>query len=403
MPFKNIDEALSYIMSAKASYFTYEQFKELCHSFNDPQNDFYTVHVAGTNGKGSTVAYLRDLLIAYGYKVGTYTSPHYICHQDRIRINNINIPDDIFLRLANKYYDVMMDKKLSMFQIDYLIMCDYFKEEHVDMAIVEVGLGGRLDATNVVDNTELSIITTIGYDHMEKLGDTLEKICIEKCGIIKQNSKTLIGKLNDNCKKIALDICKERNNIFHEIKDYKDLGNRSFIYDGQEYSLESYARYQLHNASLALEALNIISKDLDFKVDYEKNYKALKSSVWQCRFEIVHDNPRIILDGGHNIHGIEALCESFDQFEGSKCIIFSALKRKEYKKMVDKLKKHCDELIITTFENNEVIDLDSFTDEKCYEDYKEAIDYAVRRYDNILICGSLYFMSEIVANCHFDL
>ena len=401
MMFNNIDEALDWIQNRRNTGHTFDNFKCVCNKINNPQNDFYTIHVAGTDGKGSTVAFLRDALMSHGFKVGTLQSPHYITHLDRIRINNVNIPESIFLSILNKNYSFFIENDMSMFEMDYLIMCEYFKMEKVDFAIVEVGIGGRLDATNVVDNTKLSIITTIGYDHMELLGDTLEKICFEKCGIIKNNSKILIGHLNDECKKVVIDESRKHNAEYYELGDYIDLGDRRFIYEQQEYKITSYADYQLHNASLAIKAFDIVCDDCDIEIDRDKLKYAIANSVWQNRFEIVKENPRVILDGAHNIHGVEALCKSFDKFNGSKCIVFSALKRKEYIKMVEMLKEHADELIITSFANYGVIDLEEFAEYNTCDSYIDAIDYAIKNYDNILICGSLYFLSDVVLNYKF--
>ena len=399
--FKTIEEGIDWIQSRRNTGHTFDNFKQVCNSIGNPQNSFYTIHVAGTDGKGSTVAYLRDLLMNQGYKVGTLQSPHYITHLDRIRINNQNIPADIFLNILNKNYDFFINNDMSMFEMDYLIMCEYFKNENIDFAIIEVGIGGRLDATNVVDNTKLSIITTIGYDHMELLGDTLPLICKEKCGIIKNNSKVLIGHLNEECKKVVKDVAKEKNAEYIELQEYKDLGNRQFEYEGNVYSIFSYADYQLHNACLSLKAFNIIAKDYGINVDNEKVKYSLANTLWQNRFEIVKQNPTVILDGAHNIHGIEAVCKSFDKFDGSKCIVFSALKRKEYKKMAETLKEHCDKLIITTFDSYGVIDINDFKMFDTNDSYIDAIDYAIKNYENVLICGSLYFLSDVVLNYRF--
>ena len=401
MMFNNIDEAIDWI-TKKREKFSFENFKELCHEYGDRQDCFYTIHVAGTNGKGSFVSYLCDLLMSQGYKVGTFTSPHYLTHLDRIRINKQNIPADKFLEIINRHADMFEEKKLTMFEMDFLIMCDYFHEEDVDFAIVETGLGGRLDATNALNDTALSVITTIGYDHMELLGDTLEEICFEKCGIIKDNSKVLVGKLEESCIEVVRKQCELHNSTLYLLDDYKQTGDRKFTFHEREYELSSYATYQFHNASLAIQALEIIAADSHFVIDYTEVEKALYFSIWHCRFEIVRENPRVILDGAHNIHGIEALVNSFDQFSGSKCIIFSALKRKEYMKMVAILNEHCDELYITTFENNEVIDLDDFREFRTFDDFKEAIDEAMKYFDNILIYGSLYFLSDVVINYKFN-
>ena len=399
--FNTIEEAIDWIQNRRNTGHTFEHFKNVCDSINNPQNNFYTIHVAGTNGKGSTVAYLRDLLMNHGYKVGTLQSPHYITHLDRIRVNNKNIPGDVFLKILNDNYDFYIDNDMSMFEIDYLIMCEYFKKENIDFAIVEVGIGGRLDATNVVDNTKLSIITTIGYDHMELLGDTLEKICKEKCGIIKDNSKLLIGDLPLECKDVARNEAAKHNSKYYELGSFENLGNRSFRYENETYAIGSYADYQLHNACLSLKAFKIIAEDYGIKESNEIIKSSLNNTLWQNRFEIVKDNPLVILDGAHNIHGIDAVCKSFDKFNGKKCIVFSALKRKEYKKMVDMLNSHCDELIITSFDNYGVIDINEFVNYKKYDSYVDAIDYAISNYDVVLICGSLYFLSDVVLNYKF--
>lgn len=399
--FKNIDEAIAWIVEQRNDNSTFEHFKDVCNSIGNPQNDFYTIHVAGTDGKGSTVTFIRDLLMSQGYKVGTLQSPHYLIHQDRIRVDNVNITDEAFLRILNDKYDFFMANNLSMFEMDYLIMCQYFKECNIDFAVVEVGLGGRLDSTNVIDNTKLSIITTIGYDHMDRLGNTLEKICAEKCGIIKDNSKVLIGKLNDNLQTQVKQCAELYHCQFYQIDEYEDLGDRQFLLNGEVYKLTSYAKYQLHNAALSLKAFDIISKDYGFKIDLEKAKMALSKTVWPCRFELVCEKPNIILDGGHNIHGVTALCESIDTLSGSKCVIFSALKRKEYNKMIEMLDRHCDELIITQFAYPGVIDLKDFKNYHCEEDFCKAIDDAKPKYDNIIICGSLYFLSDVVHKYKF--
>lgn len=400
--FTNIDEALNWVTARRNTGHTFAKFKEVCSGIGDPQNNFYTIHVAGTNGKGSTVSYLRDLLMSQGYKVGTLQSPHYITHLDRIRVNNQNIPAETFLSLLNKYYDWFVLNDLSMFEIDYLIMCYYFEQEKVDFAIVEVGIGGRLDATNVVDNTKLSIITTIGFDHMELLGDTLPKICKEKCGIIKQNSKILTGFLDPSCNSVVQEEARKNRSKFYELDEFDILDDRKFRYQNEEYEIASYAKYQIHNACLALKAFKLVSEDVGFSIDINKAKDALSKTIWQNRFEIVKENPRVILDGAHNPHGIEAAVSSFKQFKGSKCIVFSALRRKDYKNMVEILDRSCDELVITSFDNTGVIDIGEFDNHKTYKNYIEAIDYAIANYENILVCGSLYFLSDVVLNYKFN-
>ena len=400
MMFTNIDDAISWITNRRNENSTFEGFKAVCESLGNPQDSFYTIHVTGTDGKGSTVTYLRDLLMNHGLKVGTLQSPHYLVHQDRIRINNINIADEAFLRILNKHYDFFIEKNLNMFEMDFLIMADYFKENKVDVAIVEVGIGGRLDATNTINNTKLSIITTIGYDHMERLGNTLEEICFEKCGIIKNNSQILVGHIEDNLKKLVKQIASERKSKYYELGKYKDLGDRHYEFEDDDYYLSSFAKYQMHNSALALKAFELIANDLNINIDKAVVKKSIRETKWPCRFELVREKPNIFLDGAHNIHGIEALCESIDSLKGSKCIIFSALKRKEYDKMLEMLYKHSNELVLTTFNYSGVFDINEYKDGKytinC--DYEDAINEAIKKFDNIIICGSLYFLSDVVSN-----
>ena len=149
--FTDIQEAIDWLIKRRNNNYSFEHFKEVCHKIGDPQNHLYQIHVAGTDGKGSTVNYLAALLRSQGYKVGTFTSPHYLTHLDRIRIDDMPIPEDIFLSILNEGLPFYLENDLSMFEIDYLIMCRYFKEARVDVAVVEVGLGGRLDSTNVVE------------------------------------------------------------------------------------------------------------------------------------------------------------------------------------------------------------------------------------------------------------
>lgn len=393
--FNNIDEALDWIVQRKRNNHSFLDFKKLNERLGNSADKLKIIHVAGTNGKGSTITMLRDFLINNGYKVATLQSPHFLTHLDRIRINNINIPEEVFVDKINKYYDLSISENLGMFEIDFLVAIDYFIEEEVDFALIEVGIGGRLDSTNVIKKPLLSIITNIGLDHQDMLGFTLESICKEKCGIIKKDSKTLVGYLDDKLKAIALDTCKKLNNTYHEVSPVLALNDHLFEYKGIVYSLSSMALYQVYNAALALEAYDILVKDYGINYDLAKIKKALRDFFWPGRFEIVCKKPLMIIDGAHNKPGVEALMETFDLLKGTKCIIFSALKRKDYSQMYDILNKHCDEIIVTSFNIQGSIEESDIKGDCYYKNYKEAIEYAKTRYENILICGSLYFISDV--------
>ena len=195
--FTEVDQALEWVMSRHGHSHDPEEMKQILAEAGSPQNTFGTVHAAGTNGKGSFVNYLSDILISQGRKTGMFTSPHLISHLDRIRIDGKWIPGETFMAYLNRYYDLITEQNLSMFEIDVLIAFSWFRDEHVDIAVIECGLGGRYDSTNVLDKPELSVITTVGFDHMERLGDTLGKIAWQKAGIIRDDSRILAGNIPD--------------------------------------------------------------------------------------------------------------------------------------------------------------------------------------------------------------
>ena len=400
--FNTIEEAIDFVQTRPRGEIKFDVFKEICQKLGNPQNGFKYIHVTGTNGKGSTITFLRDLLVSHGFKVGTLQSPHFITHLDRIRVNGENIDEDFFLDSVNKNYDFYIKNNIGMFEIDYLVALDYFKKQNVDFVLIEVGIGGRLDSTNVVDDTTLSIITSISLDHTELLGDTIEKICIEKSGIIKNNSDVVTPRLQDSLIGIVRNKANLTNSKYHIVEDAEVKNDGSFIYKGNEYRLNTNAKYQISNACLALESLDILSKKFHFEINDKKVKDVLLKFVWRGRYDVVSSNPKIILDGAHNIEGITKLMESFDNEKGRKLIVFSALKRKSFKEMNELLRNHCDKYVVTTFDypgSIEKSDLDNgieFT-----ENYKEYINNNKVNYDVILICGSLYFISDVVNKLSF--
>ncbi|MBQ1476968.1 MAG: bifunctional folylpolyglutamate synthase/dihydrofolate synthase [Erysipelotrichaceae bacterium] len=396
--FTTVQESLDWVMNRRKGEMQFADFQRVMKKLGDPQDQLKVIHVTGTNGKGSTVAYLRDLLVCQGYKVGTLQSPHYITHLDRIRINGENIPGEVFLRLVNQYYDFFTEEGLGMFEIDYILMVSWFLEEKVDFAITEVGIGGRLDSTNVIHHPILSLITNVGYDHMEKLGDTLEKICFEKCGIIKENSAVLAGDLSEDLKRIVKDTAIERHASYHELSDWHKEGDQSFSYKGETYEISSLADYQLKNAVMALEAFFLTAQIEGIGYDPEKVKEALKKTSWPGRFELLCKQPLIVMDGAHNTHGMKALIASVDALKGRKLVIFSALKRKEYGKMLQMWEGHCDKLVLTSFPypgKSGSIGREEAQGYEYTEDYISYIQEHVKDYDVILLCGSLYFISDI--------
>ena len=400
MKFTNIDDGLNWIMQKRREHASFEEFKEVMRMLGDPQNDFKLIHVGGTNGKGSLTCYIMNILKSLGYKVGTLTSPHYRTHLDRIRINNDNIDPKSFLDILNKYYAFFNEHHLSMFEMDYIIMCEYFKKEQVDFVITEVGMGGRLDSTNVVDHPLLSIIVTIGHDHMKELGDTLEKITYEKCGIIKDDSIVLAGRIAPELLKIIKSEADRHHAEYHTLGTYQKVAAGCLKYKDEIYHLKSLADYQLHNSALALEAVKILSDHGLTHYDLAKIKEGLYKSEWSGRFEVVAHDPLIIIDGAHNLEGAKALKDSLANIKKSKAIIYSALKRKDYQSMLSELKGAGD-IYLTTFDHKEVFDHQKAAKDnglEYYDNLMTALNSLKDKYECIVICGSLYFLSDFITN-----
>lgn len=387
--FNEIDEALDFVMNRKNRGRGLTVFKQCLGELNNFQNQLRVIHIAGTNGKGSTTHFLMDVYKHNGYKVGTYTSPHLFSHLDRIRINDEWISEKDFLKYLNEYYEIIDKYDLSMFEIDTLIMIRYFIDEQVDLAIVEVGLGGRLDSTNIFDDPICSIITNIGYDHMDRLGNTIEEIAAEKAGIIRKDHKVFTGKMRIE----ALNVIKEKADLLIEYDES--------IWD-DNISLENKALYQKENICLVLNVL----KHLNY--EYQKDlYDVLSQSIWQGRFETVSVDPKIIVDGAHNEDGVEALVKSLKMSNEKYVIVFVAMKDKNGPLMIEKLKPFASNFIVTEINMprcSKAEDLKCFEDIIVEKNCDKAFELALELSDNnpILMCGSLYFVSWVMGKIKYQ-
>lgn len=365
--------------------------------YGDPQEQMAVIHVAGTNGKGSTVNYLKDILTALGYRVGTFTSPHLISHFDRIRINDRWIPEERFNAYVEELAEDIDALDLGMFEIDTLISLLWFREEKVDFAILECGIGGRLSNTNVMTKPLLEIITTIGRDHTAMLGERIEQIAFEKAGIIMPSSACAVGFLLPQAETVIRAHAVRRHaRISSPKRNYRDLGEGRFVYRGMTYTVQG-AAYQKHNAALALHAAWLMGID----IRDQRVIDAVASSQWLGRFETVSKEPMIIIDGAHNEEGIRALCDSLSVLPHPLRIVFSALRDKPGRQMAAMLKKCCDVLYITEFSFYRADRLEdlSVEDARVFADWKEALREAAA-YDEAgctVVTGSLYFVSQVRA------
>lgn len=288
---------------------------QLLHKLGDPQDTLQFVHIAGTNGKGSVAEYCTNALKASGYKVGTLTSPYIRRYEDRIRLCGREIPADALCRCCQKTAAVSGDAPYSQFEITMAIALLYFAEEKADIVVLETGIGGLMDSTNIIQPPLCAVITAVSMDHMQILGSTIEEIAAQKAGIIKTGSHVI---LSDDSKPRALEILRKTAVEKHcpccipdftacEVTECGIAGSR-FRYKGLEYSLKMGGMHQIHNALTALEVLEAL-RQKGFSIPKETAYAGLAETSVPARIQILHRDPLVLLDGGHNADGVGALTD----------------------------------------------------------------------------------------------
>jgi dihydrofolate synthase/folylpolyglutamate synthase len=360
------DAALAFIRSTLkfGSKLGLETIGILLERLGNPQKKLKCVHVAGTNGKGSTSAFLSHILKNAGYKTGLYTSPFIYEFNERIQIDNQNIPDGDFVdcvgavKRAIERMVAEGKNHPTEFEIITAAAFLYFARQACDVAIAEVGMGGRFDATNVIEKPLLSVITKISFDHMEYLGDTLGKIAFEKCGIIKEGAPCLSCAAQDAAARAVIErIADERKSpLFYSRAD--KITRRETGLSGTAFSYKSYedlkipllGAYQVENAVTAIEAAEFLRRGKSgFAISDEAIYSGLLETEWPGRLEVIGEKPLFILDGSHNFDGVCAFCESARLYaEGKrKIFIFGMLRDKEYEKAIEKIAPLADVLIAT--------------------------------------------------------
>ncbi|MCR5795704.1 MAG: bifunctional folylpolyglutamate synthase/dihydrofolate synthase [Solobacterium sp.] len=380
-----------WVMARKNRYHGLSFLKNACREAGDPQRDLRIVHITGTNGKGSTVNYLRDILMSEGYRVGTFTSPHLQDHRDRIRLNGEWIPEETFSSLLKEYMPLIEKYDLGMFEIDCLLCFVWMKQMKADWLLLEAGLGGRLDNTNIIDKSALSVITNTGMDHMQILGSRKAQIAFEKAGIIKPDGKVISGENDPVCRSVIRAHAARIRAGASFLNAYRPAGTHVFRFQDERYEVQG-AAYQKANAALALYAAQMLG--VNIKKDSVK--EAVRTSFWPARFERVRAN--VILDGAHNTDGIRALCSSLQGLPRPLTVVFSALKDKQVSEMAAMLDKNCDHLIMTYFENTRSEKGHADSGYTYIEDMREAVKRGIEEAGNTGTCvitGSLYFISII--------
>lgn len=401
--FLSIEEAVNWITSQRNKEIGFDSFQRYLNENENHLDQLRILHVAGTNGKGSTVSMLASCLVEAGYKVGTFTSPHLYEHEDRIRINGTQIPQSDFLRICNKNKEKWESYHLSMFEMDLDLASIWFVEQKTDIVILEAGLGGRLDSTNVIVNPLVSVIVSIGLDHMERLGDTEEKIAYEKAGIIKENGLVICGEKKLGCVEVIRNAAENKRAEFVSVKESKILASSplSFEYQNQQYELSSLASYQVSNASTAIETLLQCRDRNLLNITDTQLIQGIKKAHWAGRFDVVCTDPLTIVDGAHNAHGIKALKESASSLPRPLAVVFACLKDKDKEEMIKTLHDFADEFILTEFDFYRAMHVDDLVlsyPVKKEKDWKQAIKMAQSKKEGtVLITGSLYFISEVMA------
>lgn len=388
-----------------------DNIKSFLEHLGNPQLHLKAFHIAGSNGKGSTSAFTASILQEFGYKTGLYTSPHFVRFNERIVINGEHISDDVIAGFFEKHEKFINDHSLTFFEVTTALAFQYFKDQKVDYAVIETGLGGRLDATNVFNALGV-IVTSISLEHTHILGKTIKEITEEKAAIIKNDNKVFIGRLPHESKEVVERKCTETKSTLHKIEDYTNekpgftglnIGEIEF----NEWIMPLKGDYQKYNAALAALA---VSKTLNVD-DFAKIEAGVRNVIintgFEGRYELYCTKPDIILDSAHNPDGISNFISEFKKYKYRKrTLIFGALKDKNVWEMLAKLKNHFDDIYITKINIDRAFsinELKSIADEENIEvkllDNPVSFiqDFASKAGEDecLVVLGSMYLLGEI--------
>lgn len=423
----NYEEAMNFIQNTNkfGSVLGLDNIRELLERLGNPQDQLRVVHIAGTNGKGSTLAFLAGIFRESGYRAGRYVSPASFSYEERFRINEENISKKdlcFYMEKIKNVAEEMVKDGLShptMFEIETALSFLYFLDKKVDVVLLETGMGGRLDATNVVKKPIATVIASIGMDHMQFLGDTLEKIASEKAGIIKEGCPVISY---DNTKEVN-EVIKNKAKQMHAKVTFvnsagirvlqESLNGESFSYrssDGRWYEkieIQLLGRHQINNAALALETLNVI-KNYYCISDFQTE-DGMRKTIWRGRIEILEREPMVICDGAHNPDGAKSLLSFLqNNFTNQRLIyIMGVLSDKDYEQMVQILAPAADKIYTVAPDNPRALSSRELCN--CISKYHQNVEERQRlaeclsevrqkaeKDDVIIICGTLSFQNELI-------
>ena len=393
-----------------------ERISELLTLIGNPEKNLKFIHVAGTNGKGSVTMYCASVLKKAGYKVGAYISPFVVDFRERIQICGEYISQDDLCDVIEEimpHYENMKSRGLQITEFELITAAAflYFAKKDCDVVCLEVGMGGRFDATNVISSPIVSVIVSISFDHVNILGDTLEKIAFEKCGIIKptrpvvtypEQDDDVLAVIMEQC---AVKGCRLTVPNFNSVQILSsELFDTRFVYDGFEISPKLLGSHQIKNAITAIEALKIV-RSAGFSITDEDISIGVSETVFPARMEILSKNPLVIVDGAHNLSGAETLADSLKKLPKKPIIIMGMLADKDFESVVGLIAPLCEEFIAVTPNNPRRLDCKelskvamNYARSVYFIDYNDAVKYGIERLENdraLVVCGSLYLASDM--------
>lgn len=394
-------EAMDFIeqTAVKGSVLGLSRIEELLKLIGNPEKKLKYIHIAGTNGKGSTASMLASILQEAGYKTGLFISPHIHTFNERIQVDGVNIPNECLIKAVEQIKCAVnsMDEKPTEFEIVTAMGFLYFNQCKCDIVVLEVGLGGRLDSTNVVEAKEAAVITNIGLDHTKELGDTVEKIAAEKAGIIKENCDVILYQQQNSVHDIIEAACKNNVARLHDVDFEKieilksDLNSQILNYlNFKNIELRLLGEHQLKNAVVVLKTIEVLIKK-GWKISDQDIHNGLKKARWPGRFEVLNNDPYFIVDGAHNPNGVESLVNNIEKYFYGRKLIFltGVLKDKDYKNMLDMIAPFAKKFIAVQPDNPRALD------------YRDLAMFLRNRYGQAEVIEAEYVKSgiDISLNC----
>ena len=390
-----------------------ERVSKVLERLGNPQDSLNIIHVAGTNGKGSACAILSSILTAAGFKTGLYTSPHIIEYTERIKINNRDILQNDFADLIFEISTLAKENNIYLTEFELLTVCayKYFSDKETDICIIETGLGGRLDATSAISSNIFSVITSISLDHVDRLGDTIEKIAFEKAGIIKNGCPVLLSSENrgfETIKNIALQKNSEIYTPLYNVELSFENGKNYAVYNGKKYEFNLLGLWQKENLELVFEAVRRLCLQ-GYDIPVKAVEKGLKTVNWICRMQYI-PKYNILIDGTHNPDGARVLKESLDYYfpDKKRIWIYGSISTKDYKKVMQTLFTDVDEVYFYDFDYCSAVSYDelcknvNLNNKPSRINLKE-LEYlsAENNHSLIVISGSFYMLGQILKKSSF--